>query len=844
MANAGGRLRTTPTGKLVNMTIPAKTLKTLEYDKVIERLAKHAITLRGRELALALLPATEFGEVVRRQRFTAEARRLIELKPNVSLSDVKDVASIVRQAALERVLEPQELLDVQTTLAAARVVHETIDKLRGYMRHIAETANRIGNFSEITTEIGRAISNRGEVMDSASPQLHHLRRESRIVHDRLRSRLESILASQAGKGALQDPIITLRDGRYVVPVKADARSQMPGIVHDVSSSGATVFLEPLETVEMGNRWREMLAEEQREVARILRELSVRVGKRADEIEMALDALAEIDLLLAKVRYGEVIKAKQLPHDPDLKSNGRDQGWLLDEPGSLYVRKARHPLIGENVVPIDVWIGKGGPTSNQQTPTAGPGDFTVLLITGPNTGGKTVALKTVGLLALMAQAGIPVPADIDSRLPVFDAIYADIGDEQSIEQSLSTFSSHISNIISILKGVTGRSLVLLDELAAGTDPVEGAALAKAILWQLLQVGALTMATTHHGELKAFAHTTPGVTNASVEFDAESLSPTYRLHIGLPGQSNALSIAERLGMPEAVLEEARSGIDPDRLAVESMISDLHRHREEAEAASETQRVAAREAEHARTRVTKELASLEANRSKLVEQTRKEMEAELRAARTRLRDAMRELQKAERTTVFERAEAIHKLEEEVAAVDEGVTRVQRRERKPRRGPLPPIEPGDRVYLNDVPTPGEAISSPDESGELEVKLGALRARINVKQIASVEKGGGASQGWGSDPQDYRSRPEEEMVATQRPSPELDLRGMTVEEALPLVDQRLDDAARYGVGELRIIHGKGTGTLRQAVREMLRKHALVRGSASAEQRAGGDGVTVVEIAG
>ncbi|MEO8456519.1 MAG: endonuclease MutS2 [Chloroflexota bacterium] len=823
------------------MTIPARTLRTLEYDKVIERLAKHAITLRGRELALALLPATEFSEVLRAQRFTAEARRLIELKPNVSLSDVKDVASIVQQAAIERTLDPQELLDVQTTLAGARVVHETIDKLRGYIPHLAQLGDRISDFSEITTEIGRAISNRGEVLDSASPQLHHLRRESRIVHDRLRTRLEQILQSQGGKGALQEPIITLRDGRYVVPVKADSRSQMPGIVHDVSSSGATVFLEPLETVEMGNRWREMLAEEQREVARILRELSVHVGKRADDIVLALNALAEIDLLLAKVRYGDAIKAKQLPHDPDLKSNGRDQGWLMEEPGSLYVRNARHPLIGDKVVPINVWIGRGGPTSNEQTPTAGPGDFTVLLITGPNTGGKTVALKTVGLLALMAQAGIPVPADIDSRLPVFDGVFADIGDEQSIEQSLSTFSSHVSNIISILKSITNRSLVLLDELAAGTDPVEGAALAKSILAQLLRTGALTIATTHHGELKAFAHTTPGVTNASVEFDAESLSPTYRLHIGLPGQSNALSIAQRLGMPAEVLAEARAGIDPDRLAVETMISDLHRHREEAEAASETQRVAARETETARARVTKELQSLEANRQRLFEQTRKEMETELAHARARLREALKELQKAERTTVFERAQAIEKVQEEVREVDEGVSRVQRREMaRKKRGPIGKVEAGDRVYLLDVPTPGEALSSPDERGELDVRLGALRARINVKQIASVEKGvDGAQQLI-----DYHARTEEQLVATERPSPEIDLRGMTVDEALPLVDQRIDDAARAGVGEIRIIHGKGTGTLRQAVRQMLRKHALVRTSAAAESRAGGDGVTVVEIAG
>ncbi len=822
------------------MPIPAKTLTTLEYDKVIARLAKHCITERGRALALALQPATVYAEVLRWQRFTAEARRLLELKPNVSLSDVKDVASIVQQASLERTLEPGELLDVQTTLAAARVVRETIDRLRAYMPHVAETADRIGDFGEITTEIGRAISNRGEVMDSASPQLQHLRRESRVVHDRLRTRLEQILASSAGKGTLQESIITLRDGRYVVPVKADSRSQMPGIVHDVSSSGATVFLEPLETVEMGNRWREMLAEEQREVARILRELSVIVGKRAAEISAALDALAEIDLLLAKVRLGEAIKAKQLPHDPDLQSGGHDQTWLLEQPGSLYLRNARHPLIAGDVVPINVWIGAGGPTSSDQTPTSGPGDFTVLLITGPNTGGKTVALKTVGLLALMAQAGIPIPADADSRLPVFDAVFADIGDEQSIEQSLSTFSSHIGNIVSILKGITGRSLVLLDELAAGTDPVEGSALAKAILSQLLRTGCLTIATTHHGELKAYAHTTAGVTNASVEFDAESLSPTYRLHIGLPGQSNALSIAERLGMPGEVLQEARAGIDPDRLAVESMITDLHRHREEAAAASESQRVAAREAEHARARVTKELQSLEANRTKLVEQTRREMETELQAARARLREALRELQKAERTTVFERAQAIEKLEEEVAAVDEGVKRVQARERKPRRGPLPPIEPGDRVFLTDVPTPGEAITSPDAAGEFEVKLGSLRARINVKQIANVEKAANAA------PQtpDYHSRQAEQITALPRPSPELDLRGMTVDEALPLVDQRLDDAARAGIAELRIIHGKGTGTLRHAVREMLRKHALVRTSASAESRAGGDGVTVVEIAG
>ena len=813
--------------------MPEKALRTLEFDKVVERLRRHCSTEGGDALARGLTPSPEYAEVVLRQRFTAEARRLVELKPNVTLQGVHDIASVVQMASLDRILEPGELLDVQSTLGAARSMYDTIDKLRAYMPHVAELADRIADFSDIETAIGKAINGKAEVVDSASPALAHLRRESKVVHDRLRSRLESIMNSQAGK-ALQDPIVTLRDGRYVIPVKAELRSQMPGIVHDVSASGATVFLEPLETVEMGNKWREMLAEEQREVARILRDLSISVGERAAEIGAALDVLAEIDLLLAKVRLGESMGAKYLPHDPD--ESGSEQSWITEEPGSLFLLNARHPQLKGNVVPITVWLGEGGPQGAGVAPTSGAEPFTVLLITGPNTGGKTVALKTVGLLALMAQAGLPIPAEADSRLPVFDSVFADIGDEQSIEQSLSTFSSHIGNIISILGAATHRSLVLLDELAAGTDPVEGSALSRAMLSKLLSIGCLTIATTHHGELKAYAHTTPGITNSSVEFDPDSLSPTYRLHIGLPGQSNALSIAERLGMPAEILDEARGGIDPDRLAVESLITDLHRHREEAEAASETQRVAAREAERARERVTKELASLEANRNRLVERTRQEMESELQTARTRLREAMKELQKAERTTVFERAQALEKLEEETETVAESVKEVQKKERKRRRGPLPPIEPGDRVYLHDVPTPGEAMSEPDHIGDLDVKLGSLRARINVKQIESVDK----EQGAGSKEQDRGRMPE---MINVRPSPELDLRGMTVDEAIPLVEQRLDEASRAGVNELRIIHGKGTGTLRMAVRDLLRKHALVQTSAPAEVRQGGDGVTVVEIA-
>lgn len=811
------------------MTTPQKTLVTLEYDKIIERLAAHCHTAQGKALARALIPSDDYREVLHRQRLTAEARRLLEMKPNTGLGGVRDIGELVAQASLGHTLEPQELLDIEATLSVARSTHDTIERLRVYLPFLAEIAERIEDFMDLTIAISGAINNRGEIVDGASPVLAQLRREVRIAHDKLTSKLNQILNSH--RTAIQEPIVTLRDGRYVVPVKAELRGQLPGVVHSTSSSGATVFLEPLETVEMGNKWRELLSEEQREIIRILRDLSGRVGSLAGLIEQALTALAEVDLSLSKARYGETIGAGELPRE------GADQPWLLEEPGQALLIGARHPLLSGKITPINVWLGDADPSA-LPVPPRSQEPFSVLLITGPNTGGKTVALKTVGLLSLMAAAGLPIPAAANSRIPVFDAVYADIGDEQSIEQSLSTFSSHISNIISVLKSATSRSLVLLDELAAGTDPAEGSALARAILTHLLETGALTIATTHHGELKAYAHVTPGITNASVEFDADTLSPTYRLHIGVPGQSNALAIAKRLGMPEEVIEEASESLGPDRIAVESLISDLHKEREAAEAAAGEQRAAAREATKARDEVTKELQSLQRNRERLIERTQKEMETELQQARAAIRKALKEMERAERLTVFDRAQAVEAAEEELAQVAEATKKIEKRRRPRRRGPLPPIEPGDRIYLRDVPTPGEAASEPDENGDLEVVLGSLRARINVKQIENVEK---------HEPShDIRDTAREYRTPVAPPSlpPELDLRGMTVDEALMLVDQRLDDAARTGVHELRIIHGKGTGTLRRAIREMLNKHALVTSHETAPRNAGGDGVTVVELAG
>jgi DNA mismatch repair protein MutS2 len=809
-----------------------KALTTLEYDKIIARLAALCAFPASRRLALDLQPSADYAEVLRRQRLTAEGRRALELKPGLSLAAARDIAGDVGQAARGHILEPAELLDVQATLHLARSVVDTLSRLRVQLPLLAEIAERIADLRDLETRIGRTVNQRAEVVDDASPVLAQLRRDGRQAHDRLTHRLQQLVSSASNRTALQEPIVTLRDGRYVVPVKAEMRSQLPGIVHDVSSSGATVFLEPLEVVEMGNRWRELQLEEQREVRRILRDLSQAVGERDAEIAAAVDALAEIDLSLAKARLGEALRASELPHD------GMEQRWLA-EGGGLRLEEARHPLLTGDVVPITAWVGEGPPSTFQLSPSEE--GFSVLLITGPNTGGKTVALKTVGLLALMAQAGLPVPAGGDSRLPVFEGVYADIGDEQSIEQSLSTFSSHMGNIIAILRAASPRSLVLLDELGAGTDPAEGSALAKAILHHLLRSGCLTIATTHHGELKAFAHVTPGVANASVEFDPQTLAPAYRLTIGLPGQSNALAIAARLGMPEELLAEARQSIGPDRLAVETLIVDLARQRDAAETARFEQETAAARAQQAEKQVSERLAALESGRERLLEQTRREMEEQLAQARARLHQAARDMERAARLPAPERTAAVEAAQQEIEAVEKTVEKLERRRRR-RRGPLPPIEPGDLLYLRDLPLPGEALSAPDEHGEVEVKLGALRARISLRQVERVEKGM-------AEPVTFHparpvpARPEPVEGRARAVSPELDVRGLAADEALLLVDQRLDEAFRAGLAEVRIVHGKGTGTLRRAVREMLSKHALVRAHASAAPRAGGDGVTVVELA-
>ncbi|MPZ24427.1 MAG: endonuclease MutS2, partial [Dehalococcoidia bacterium] len=544
--------------------------------------------------------------------------------------------------------------------------------------------------------------------------------------------------------------------------------------------------------------------------------SALVGEEAERITLTIEVLGRIDLHMASARLGHALGANQLPFE------GEDQGWITESPGRLHLVNARHPLLTGNPVPVTIEVG---------------GEHRVVLITGPNTGGKTVALKMAGLLALMAQSGLPIPAAADSLLPVFDQVFADIGDEQSIEQSLSTFSSHMRTIIGILEEVSPGSLVLLDELAAGTDPIEGAALAQAIIEQLLESSALVIATTHHGELKVFAHNTPAVTNASVEFDTATLAPTYRLSIGLPGRSNALAIARRLGMGDEVLARASQVVEPERAEFERLLADIQRQRDEAETARRAEEFARREAEEVRERLESRLDEVETERAEITASARRELEGEVEDVRDAVKRARRLLSEAESRSL---EEARATAENAVGAVERLRQREKPRVRQRKTAAAPPLDvaaisPGDLIYLEGLPQPGEVVSSIDEEGEIAVSLGSLRTRVKAHQIERVEK---ARKGRGGG-----------VTVLMRPAPanvgsEVHLRGERVEPALQRLERFLDDAFRAGYPTVRVVHGKGTGTMRQAVRELLSGHPLVRSFETALPAEGGEGVTLAHLAG
>ncbi len=781
-----------------------KVTQTLELDKILERLAEYASFSGSAELLRALGPTHDLEVARFLQQKTTEARRLLELHPDITMGGTRDVRPLAERARRMAVLQPGDLIEVKATLEAGARLRRTLERLAEHIPTLADLAHNIWEGKPIVTAIEQTIDdNTGQVRDSASPPLAKIRRDLNVQHERLRTRLQGLVGSSKVTPYLQESIITMRGGRYVLPVKSEHKGRIKGIVHDQSSSGATLFIEPMEIVEINNQLRELELAEEEEVHRILAELTDLIGQHANEMIWTVDALAELDAALACARYADVISATPPALVDFRETNAKHPG------STVMLYGARHPLLDPaGVVPIDVELDE---------------ETYVLIITGPNTGGKTVALKTVGLLALMAQCGLHIPVEEGSSLSVFSGVYADIGDEQSIEQSLSTFSAHMKNLIGILERADERSLVVLDELCAGTDPAEGAALARAVLSYFLDIGATTLVATHYPEMKLYGHNTPGVRNASVEFDTETLAPTYRLMIGLPGRSNAIAIARRLGLREDILTEARSYVSQSDLQADDLLDDIHRLREEARQHEHQLGQARAEADSLRDELHARLASIEDERRQILEEARDKAQAELEDLRTQIRVLSRKMQVPEPPPKKKMETAVKALEERLSDTIEPIY-------EPSSEDLDrPLEPGDPVYVRRLRTEGEIISVNGE--EAEVLVGQLHVRIHPNEL---ERRGAAPR---------REPIPVHKPAVESPGMELHLRGMTIEEALPELDDYLDAAYLAGLPWVRIVHGKGTGVLRRAVREMLKGHPLVRQYRKAELNEGGDGVTIVHLA-
>lgn len=796
-------------------------VRKLELDQILQQLAALCQYSVAAERALEIGPSGDPQQVRYLLDVTAEAVALSVQFPDLTIGGARDIRQHIQRAEKGFRLQPADFLLVMDTLRAGRELRKLFQRLPDAHErypHLSEFAESIDNFSPLETDLGRSIGPRGDVLDGASGELARIRKAVRVAHSRLHDRLQSFLSGRYAS-ALQENIITMRDGRYVVPVRSDARGMIKGLVHDTSASGQTVYIEPFEVVELNNKWREEQAQEKREVDRILDELSGKIGDQREALERMVEAIAAIDLALAKARLADRMEATR----PKVFPGRPGQRVRDDDPGhpSHYVRlvQARHPLIDRKaVVPIDLEIGE---------------KFRVLLITGPNTGGKTVALKTVGLLTLMAQTGLFIPADENSVVSVFPSVFVDIGDEQSIEQSLSTFSSHIRNIISMLEHVGSDSLVLLDEVGAGTDPQEGSALARAIISALLRKRAIVIATTHYSEVKAYAYATPGVENASVEFDLKSLRPTYRLMIGIPGRSNALSIAQRLGMPRSIVEEAGTLLDPGDEDAQQLIDDIRTRRDDITKELDRVRQTDEEAKELRRKAARVLREAEEIKRLARQEAIAEVEAELAEARDMVREIERQRHRTASVDLPDRRE----LTQVIKAAEETVRTAERRKQPQRRAvqvETAQIRKGDRVRILAFGEEGEVLSL--DGTEADIQMGSLKIR---QPIAGLERIGRAKES----KQRSSASLAREMQATMQAVPlELDLRGKRVEEIGTMVESYLNDAYMMGMPFVRIIHGKGTGALRTVVRDLLRESPVVSKAEAAGSNEGGEGATVAHL--
>ena len=789
-----------------------KVLKTLEYHKIIEKLTEYAASEPGKRLCRELEPSSDFEEIVQAQAETADAVARVRQKGSVSFAGISDIGGSLKRLEIGSSLSIHELLAVSSLLTCAA-------RAKNYGRRqeselpddsLDEMFRSLEPLTNVNNEITRCIISEEEAPDDASPGLRHVRRQMKITGDRVHTQLNAILNSS--RTMLQDPVITMRDGRYCLPVKAEYKSSFQGMVHDQSATGSTLFIEPMAIIKLNNELRELEIREQKEIEMVLAALSMELVPYVETILINLKLLTKLDFIFARAALARHYNCSM----PKFNKNGY-----------IHIKDGRHPLLDpKKVVPINVYLGK---------------DFDLLIVTGPNTGGKTVSLKTVGLFTLMGQSGLQIPAFDGSELAVFDEVFADIGDEQSIEQSLSTFSAHMTNIVRILEKADSHSLCLFDELGAGTDPTEGAALAIAVLSFLHNMKCRTMATTHYSELKVYALTTPGVENACCEFDVETLRPTYRLLIGIPGKSNAFAISQKLGLPDFIIQDAKSRLEEGDEAFEDLLASLEESRVTIE--KEREEIASYKSEISRlkSRLEQKEERFDERKDKLIRNANEEAQRILREAKETADQTIRQINKlAQSSGVGKELEAERtKLREKLDKVDKNLSL------KNEKGPKKTISPkklkiGDGVKVLTMNLNGTVSSLPNAKGDLYVQMGILRSLVNIKDLELLNEPAISGPGMDLMKKNNTGSGKIKMSKSFSVSPEVNLIGMTVDEAIPVLDKYLDDAYLAHLPKVRVVHGRGTGALKAGVHKHLKKLKYVKEFRLGDFGEGDTGVTIV----
>lgn len=789
-----------------------KALETLEYKKIIAQLKREMGSAASAKLADELTPLTSEKIIKEELRSTTEAVDLIVRKgplPTGGLYDIREALLLAKKGGS---LTMRQLLEVQNVLGiSSEVVAFMHDDALPELKYIGEMVDLIVEFTALEKEISRCILTEDEMADNASPKLKDIRRSIHQQNQAIKNKLSRIITSSSNKTYLQDAIVTMRDGRYVIPVKQEYRSFFPGMVHDQSKGGATLFIEPQGVVELNNKLRELEVEEQLEIARILAELSSRVAEHYREIRSNLELLTKLDFIMAKGK----LSCKMHASEPK-----------IDADGELRLISARHPLIEyKKAVPVDIRIG---------------GDYRTLIITGPNTGGKTVSLKTAGLLVMMAQSGLHIPASHASTLPIFGEVFADIGDEQSIEQSLSTFSSHMKNIVSIIDKASYDSLVLVDELGAGTDPTEGAALAIAILERFYDSGALTMATTHYNELKKYALATSGVENAAMEFDVETLTPTYRLLIGVPGKSNAFEISKKLGLSESVIERASEHIKHSDMEFENVISSIEDDKRKAAADRLDAESMRAEIEERLKKLEEKEKAISEKRADIIAEAKREARELLRETKSAVKDVQKDLRRLQKSGAHTNLNtgALEKSRRKINEAEDLVSEKVVKQVNSEPVSADTLKIGDRVKLLTIGQNGTILSLPDEKGNLMINIGALKVKARLQDLMLINEGKDRK------PQAKSSSKYGSLLRSKSSSvsASINVRGKNLEDALADVEKYLDDVYMAGLDMVSIIHGRGGGILKDGIRQMLKRKKYVDSYGAASYNDGGDGVTLVRM--